>query len=252
MVKKQELELEWMHAKKAADAEARHAAEKVLSSPLWVTIEKGLNEAAEQIEKHAKALEHMINGEEYKAIQVLQKNKKKELDSQIATLKKLEKTSKEIERKLKEAREALKKNKGRITNEEKALQKEVERLQGELKTRPFEDAYKAKQQEHESVKAQIKNIQQKLSEIRAGIDKATEKAQGYIRVLKQATPAVEHIIVTGSTDVFAKSKPLTFKIEARWMGKPVYAEAQWAPGWNVSELYDQIGSKVLEAAGKKA
>ncbi|KAE8421243.1 hypothetical protein BDV36DRAFT_305117 [Aspergillus pseudocaelatus] len=252
VVKKQELELEWMHGKKAADAEARHAAEKILSTPLWRTIEKGLNEAAEQIEKHAKALEHIINGEGYKAIQALQKDKRRELQNQIATLKRLEKTSKEIETKLNAARQALKKNKGRITQEEKTLQKEVERLQGELKTRPFEDAYKAKLQEHESVKAQMKNIQKKLSEIRSGIDKATKSAQRYVHVLKQATPAVERILVTGSTDVLAKNKPLTFKIEARWMGKPVHAEVQWAPGWNVAELYDQIGLKVLEAAGEKA
>ncbi|KAF7627398.1 hypothetical protein AFLA_002779 [Aspergillus flavus NRRL3357] len=175
-----------------------------------------------------------------------------ELDRQIASIQKLEEESKKIETKLKLARQELKKNKGRITEKETKLQKEVERLQGELKTRPFEDAYKAKLQDHESIAAQIQWIQKKLDEIKTGIDQATQAAQESIRVLKQAIPAVERIVVTASTDVFVKRKPLTFKIEARWMGKLIHAEVQWAPGQDVNALYEQIGLKVIKAADEKA
>ncbi|QRD87031.1 hypothetical protein F9C07_1000245 [Aspergillus flavus] len=249
---KQKAELEWVHAQKAIATEARHVGEAIFCNPLWIEIEKELNKAGEEIQKHADALAYFVNGEHYKALEALTRDKKRELDRQIASIQKLEEESKKIETKLKLARQELKKNKGRITEKETKLQKEVERLQGELKTRPFEDAYKAKLQDHESIAAQIQWIQKKLDEIKTGIDQATQAAQESIRVLKQAIPAVERIVVTASTDVFVKRKPLTFKIEARWMGKLIHAEVQWAPGQDVNALYEQIGLKVIKAADEKA
>ncbi|KOC07427.1 hypothetical protein AFLA70_578g000661, partial [Aspergillus flavus AF70] len=249
---KQKTELEWVHAQKAIATEARHVGEAIFRNPLWIEIEKELNKAGEEIQKHAEALAYFVNGEHYKALEALKRDNKRELDRQIASIQKLEEESKKIETKLKLARQELKKNKGRITEKETKLQKEVERLQGELKTRPFEDAYKAKLQDHESIAAQIQWIQKKLDEIKTGIDQATQAAQESIRVLKQAIPAVERIVVTASTDVFVKRKPLTFKIEARWMGKLIHAEVQWAPGQDVNALYEQIGLKVIKAADEKA
>ncbi|KAE8406700.1 hypothetical protein BDV37DRAFT_280656 [Aspergillus pseudonomiae] len=250
--KKEEANLEWILAKKAADAELRHAAGLFLSTELWMNIEKGLNDAAQQIEKHAIALHHIINGEHYKAIEVLETDKRKTLNRKVAAIQNLEEISKEIEAKLQRAHQELEKNKGQVTKEEKKLQKEIEELRGELKTRPFEDAYKAKLQDHKSVTAQIQNIKKKLQEVRTGIDKTTKLARGYVHVLEQGIPTVKRIVVTGCTEVFAKKKPLTFKVEARWNNKPVYIEAQWAPGRSAADLYEQIGSKIVKAAGEQS
>ncbi|KNG89245.1 hypothetical protein ANOM_002147 [Aspergillus nomiae NRRL 13137] len=249
---KEKVDLEWIHAKKAAEAEILHAAEWIFSDKLWIDIEKGLTEATGQIEKHARALHHIMNGQLYTAIGVLETDKRETLNREIAAIQNLEEISKEIEGKLRRARQELEKNKGRITKEEKKLQKEIEELRGELKTRPFEDAYKAKLQDHESVTAQIQNIKEKLQEVRTGIDKTTKLARAYVHVLEQGTPTVKRIVVTGSTEVFAKKKPLTFKVEARWNNKPVYIEAQWAPGRSAIDLYEQIGSKIVKAAGEQS
>ncbi|GIC90411.1 uncharacterized protein Aud_006845 [Aspergillus udagawae] len=104
-----------------------------------------------------------------------------------------ERVFKSEEEKLRKARQQLEENRGHITEKEEELQKEVERLDGELRTRPFAEAYDKKLQEHESVKAVVESIQNTLKESGQGI------------------PAVEHIVVYGSTDV-VKNKPLTFKV----------------------------------------
>lgn len=244
--------MDTISARKAIDAELRRAGEAVFSTDEWRLIEVKLNEATDEIEKHANALDLLLKGEEYEALQALQRDKKQELGRQIAAIGQLEDMSRNIERKLHRARRELNDNKGRITDKEKKLQDEVAILKGELEKKPFEDEYKAKCQMHESVKAQIQIIQDRLQAIRKGTDEATKLARACLDQLKQGLPTVERILVIGSTDIFANDKPLIFKIDARWKGKPVHTEAQWAPGWSVTKLYDDIASKVITATGEQA
>ncbi|KAJ5683367.1 hypothetical protein N7462_006532 [Penicillium macrosclerotiorum] len=237
--------------RQAIDAEIRHAANKAFSSPLWMQIEGELKKAGDALEDASVAIQNIMEGKIPEAIEALRRDRDREWDRKIKTIEELKSTTKNIKAKLNLALEELIKNKGRITEREVQLAKDVEKLKGELETRPFEDDYRHKLQDHEAVEAEIRKIQKALTEIGDGIDNTVEEAQRRVRVMEQGVPTVKLIHVVGSTDVFITNKPLTFKAEGRWDGKPVHCEVQWAPGWSVAELYDQISSKLFDAAASK-
>lgn len=213
---------------------------------------KSLDDIGDQLEKGYNFLNSTLEGDHAGAVNALLQDKKRELEQQAEMLNDLINTSITLEDKLTLAREALKKNKGHITDEETNLQVEINRLQGELKTKPFEHAYNNKRQEYENVKIVIGNIQKQLGDIRKGIDEATRVASENLNVLKQGIPSIERIVITASTEVLSNNKPLTFLVEARWKGKSVCADLQWAPGWSVSKFYEDAGKKVIQKAGEQA
>lgn len=236
--------------RKALDAELRHGLEKIFKSDAWLEIEKALKIAGEKIEDLGNAIGNIAQGKDYEAIQALQRDRKAEINKKINDIKELERINREIETKLNNALSELKKNEGRITEREEKLEKDIAKLNGELETRPFENDYKHKLQEHEAVKAVVENIQKKLKEFEEDADGLVRDAKRRLHVLEQKIPTVKLIEVVGSTDVFVTNKPLTFKVEGRWKEKPVHFEVQWAPGWSVSELYDRIGKMLIDTAGK--
>lgn len=228
------------------------AAQTFLNSPEYKSLMKSLDDIGDQLEKGYNFLSSILEGDHAGAVNALLQDKKRELEQQAEMLNDLINTSITLEDKLTLAREALKKNKGHITDEETNLQVEINRLQGELKTKPFEHAYNNKRQEYENVKIVIGNIQKQVGDIRKGIDEATRVASENLNVLKQGIPSIERIVITASTEVLSNNKPLTFLVEARWKGKSVCADLQWAPGWSVSKFYEDAGKKVIQKAGEQA
>lgn len=212
---------------------------------------ESLDDVGDKLKKSYSFLDSTLKGDHAGAIDALLQDKKRELEQQGKMLNDLINTSKTLEEKLKLAREALNNNKGRITDKETKLQDEINRLQGELKTKPFQHAYNNKIQAYENVKTLIYSIQKRLGDIRKGIDEATKVASENLNVLKQGIPSIERIVITASTEVLSKNKPLTFLIEARWKGKSVCTDLQWAPGWSVSKFYEDAGKKVIQKAGEQ-
>lgn len=228
------------------------AAELFLSSPEYKSLMKSLDDVGDQLEKSYNFLNSTIKGDHEGAVNALLHDKKRELDQQTKMLNDLINTSKTLEKKLGLARETLNKNKGRITDKETKLQGEINKLLGELKTKPFKHAYNNKLQEYENVKTVVGNIQKRLGDIRKGIDEATRVASENLHVLEQGIPSIERIVITASTEGLSNNKPLTFLVEARWKGKSVCADLQWAPGWSVSKFYEDAGKKVIQKAGEQA
>ena len=213
---------------------------------------KNLDDVGDKLERSYRFLDSTLKGDNAGAIDALLQDKKRELEQQDKMLNDLINTSKKLEEKLKLAREALNNNEGRITDKETKLQDEINKLQGELKTKPFRHAYDNKLQEYENAKTVINNIQERLGDIRKGVDKATRVASENLNVLKQGIPSIERIVITASTEMLSNNKPLTFLVEARWKGKSVCADLQWAPGWSVSKFYEDAGKKVIQKAGEQA
>ena len=229
------------------------AAQAFLNSSEYKSrMEESLDDVGDKLKKSYSCLDSTLKGDHAGAIDALLQDKKQELEQQGKMLNDLISTSKTLEEKLKLAGEALNNNKGRITDKETKLQGKINRLQGELKTKPFQHAYNNKLQEYENVKTVIDNIQKRLGDIRKGIDEATVVASENLNVLKQGIPSIERIVITASTEVLLNNKPLAFLIEARWKGKSVCADLQWAPGWSVSKFYEDAGTKVLQKAGEQA
>jgi chromosome segregation ATPase len=242
--------LETIRARKAIDAELLHALKGISSDPLFKEIESKLNTAMDELERIGNFLDHTLQGEHYKAIEALQRNKKRELDTKIDLLRQLHTKSKTLESDLTKAQETLRKNEGRLTEEEKKLQTAILELQKEIEDKPFEHAYQVQREKHESVVLQIQDLQKKLAEVKEGVDAATKFARDNLKVLQESIPTVKRIIITGSTQAITKNNPLTFEIEGRWKGLPVLFTVEWAPGWSVPELYNTIGHKLIENAGK--
>ena len=245
-----EAELETIRARKAVDAELLHALKDISSHPLFMEIESNINTAMDELERIGNFLDHTLQGEQYKAIEALQRNKKRELDTKINLLRQLHTKSKTLESDLNKARETLRKNEGRLTKEEKKLQTAILELRKEIEDEPFKHGYQVQCEKHESVVLQIQDIQKKLADVKDGVDAATKFARDNLKVLQRAIPTVKRIIITGSTEAIIKSNPLTFEIEGRWMGLPILFTVEWAPGWSVPELYNTISRKLIENAGK--
>lgn len=204
----------------------------------------------DDLEKIGDFLDNVLQGKQYKAIEALQRDKDRELAAKIDQLGQLYNLSQKLESDLIEARKTLQRNEGRLTEEERKLQTAILELQKDIKDKPFEHAYQVQRERHESVVLQIQAIRKNLAEVKDGVDAGTKFARENLKVLQESIPTVKRIVITASTKAIAKNEPLTFDIEGRWKGLPVHARVEWAPGWNVPELYSIIGQKMVENSGK--
>ncbi|ODM15144.1 hypothetical protein SI65_09383 [Aspergillus cristatus] len=177
--------LEQIKARRDAQNEILKLAREIVSSPAFRKIEYGINDAVREIN----------NG----YIQEMSRDERAELDRQIRQLNELREKSKELEANLRMAIDALEKSKGRITNQEREVQTRILTLEKEIELKPFEDAYRNKKNDHDTVAAQVQVIQQTLKDIGNGVNAETKAAKQVVEALKKATPRITLIVVKAST-----------------------------------------------------
>ncbi|KAF5603308.1 hypothetical protein FPCIR_1504 [Fusarium pseudocircinatum] len=238
------LGLEEAHARKAVDAELRHAGKAIMDLPAFRSIEAAINEAARKIDQFGRAIDGLINRGLGAYLDEMLKDEKEDLNRQIRLLDALMKKSEELERAYKEAKEALDKTEQRLTPKQEAARKKIAKLQAEIKMLPARHEYMNKKKDYEIMEIQVNDLVATLNDIQRVMKDVSQISKDVVNTLKKGIPRVTKIIVRASNRVFAEGKPLMFEIQAVWMDQEETFRIEWAPDQGISVLYSQAAEKL--------
>ncbi|GAP86904.1 hypothetical protein SAMD00023353_2400470 [Rosellinia necatrix] len=242
------LGLEQAHGSKIAETEILHAVEAVTSSDEFKTVEHGINDAAYEVSRFGRALDGLIAKGPMGYIEEMTHDDRVELDRQISLCDKLMALSRELEEELRTARKALEDEKGRLRPEQEEARKRIVRLEAEIKLKPFEEAYKNKQQDYERIKIMADALVDQLEDIEKGINVGADVLRQVTKVVMEGLPDIREIHVKASSDALVKHEPLLFSVTVRWMGQDHTCRVEWAPNQDAHELYESAAKSVVAIA----
>ncbi|KAG5813370.1 hypothetical protein H9Q74_003275 [Fusarium xylarioides] len=238
------LGLEEAHARKAVDAELRHAGKAIMDLPAFRSIEAAINEAARKIDQFGRAIDGLVNRGLGKYLEEMLKDEREDLNRQIRLLEALMRKSEELEAAYEEAKKALDKTEQRLSPKQEAARKRIAEIQAEIKMLPAQHEYMNKKKDYETMEVQVNDIVATLDDIQRVIKEVSQISKDVINTLKKGIPRVTKIIVRASNRTFAEDKPLMFEIQAVWMDTPGTFHVEWAPNQGISVLYSQAAEKL--------
>ncbi|KAL7758434.1 hypothetical protein ACKLNR_010861 [Fusarium oxysporum f. sp. zingiberi] len=233
------LGLEEAHARKAIDAELRHAGKAIMDLPAFRSIEVAINEAARKIDQFGRALDGLVNRGLTAWIEEMLKDEREDLNRQIRLLEALLRKSEEFEA----AYNQSKKEK-RLSPKQEAARKRIAEIEGEIKMLPAQHEYMNKKKDYENMEIQVNHLITTLDDIKRVMEEVSQISKDVLNTLKKGIPRVTKIIVRASNRTFADDKPLMFEIQAVWMDIHETFRVEWAPNQGISVLYSQAAEKL--------
>ncbi|TVY73675.1 hypothetical protein Focb16_v005236 [Fusarium oxysporum f. sp. cubense] len=238
------LGLEEAHARKAIDAEFRHAGKAIMDLPAFRSIEVAINEAARKIDQFGRALDGLVNRGLTAWIEEMLKDEREDLNRQIRLLEALLRKSEEFEAAYKQAKKDLDKTEERLSPKQEAARKRIAEIEGEIKMLPAQHEYMNKKKDYENMEIQVNHLIATLDDIKRVMEEVSQIGKDVLNTLKKGIPRVTKIIVRASNRTFADDKPLMFEIQAVWMDKHETFRVEWAPNQGISVLYSQAAEKL--------
>ncbi|KAF5230728.1 hypothetical protein FANTH_13720 [Fusarium anthophilum] len=238
------LGLEEAHARKAADAELRHAGKAIMDLPAFRSIEAAINEAARKIDQFGRAIDGLLNRGLGAYLDEMLKDEKEDLNRQIRLLEALMRKSEELEAAYKQAKKDLEKTEQRLSPKQEAARKKIAEIQAEIKMLPARHEYMNKKKDYETMEIQVNDLIATLNDIQRVMKEVSQISKDVVNTLKNGIPRVTKIIVRASNRVFVEDKPLMFEIQAVWMDQQGTFRIEWAPNQGISVLYSQAAEKL--------
>ncbi|KAF5684634.1 hypothetical protein FDENT_6639 [Fusarium denticulatum] len=238
------LGLEEAHARKAIDAELRHAGKAIMDLPAFRSIEAAINEAARKIDQFGRAIDGLVNRGLGAYLDEMLKDEREDLNRQIRLLDALMKESEKLEAAYKEAKKDLEKTEQRLSPKQEAARKKIAKIQAEIKMLPARHEYMNKKKDYETMEIQVNDLVATLNDIQRVMKEVKQISQDVLNTLEKGIPRVTKIIVRASNRAFAEDKPLMFEIQAVWMDKQDTFRVEWAPNQGISVLYSQAAEKL--------
>ncbi|ENH72169.1 hypothetical protein FOC1_g10006542 [Fusarium oxysporum f. sp. cubense race 1] len=238
------LGLEEAHARKAIDAELRHAGKTIMDLPAFRSIEVAIKEAARKIDQFGRALDGLVNRGLAAWIDEMLKAEREDLNRQIRLLEALLRKREELEAAYEQAKKDLDKTEERLSPKQEAARKRIAEIEGEIKMLPAQHEYMNKKKDYENMEIQVNHLIATLDDIRRVMEEVSQISKDVLNTLKKGIPRVTKIIVRASNRTFADDKPLMFEIQAVWMDKHETFRVEWAPNQGISVLYSQAAEKL--------
>ncbi|KAH7194164.1 hypothetical protein DER44DRAFT_751957 [Fusarium oxysporum] len=238
------LGLEEAHARKAIDAELRHAGKAIMDLPAFRNIEVAINEAARKIDQFGRALDGLVNRGLAAWIEEMLKDEREDLNRQIRLPEALLRKSEELEAAYKQAKKDLDKIEERLSPKQEAARKRIAEIEGEIKMLPAQHEYMNKKKDYENMEIQVNHLIATLDDIKRVMEEVSQISKDVLNTLKKGIPRVTKIIVRASNSTFADDKPLMFEIQAVWMDIHGTFRVEWAPNQGISVLYSQAAEKL--------
>ncbi|KAF5592299.1 uncharacterized protein FSUBG_10192 [Fusarium subglutinans] len=238
------LDLEEAHARKAADAELRHAGKAIMDLPAFRSIEAAINEAARKIDQFGRAINGLLNRGLGAYLDEMLKDEREDLNRQIRLLEALMRKSEELEAAYKEAKKDLEKTEERLSPQQEAARKRIAEIQAEIKMLPARHEYMNKKKDCETMEIQVNDLVATLDDIQRVMKEVSQISKDVVNTLKKGIPRVTKIIVRASNRAFVEDKPLMFEIQAVWMDQQETFRIEWAPDQGISVLYSQAAEKL--------
>ncbi|KAF5965410.1 hypothetical protein FCOIX_12975 [Fusarium coicis] len=238
------LGLEEAHARKAADAELRHAGKAIMDLPAFRSIEANINEAARKIDQFGRAIDGLVNRGLGAYLEEMLKDEREDLNRQIRLLEALTKKSEELEAAYEQAKKDLDDTEQRLTPEQEAARKKIAKLQVEIEMLPARHEYMNRKKDYETMEIQVNNLITTLNDIQRAVKEVSQISKDVVNTLRKGIPRVTKIIVRASNRAFEEDKPLMFEIQAVWMDTPGMFHVEWAPNQGISVLYSQAAEKL--------
>ncbi|KAM5385760.1 hypothetical protein ACJA88_001910 [Fusarium oxysporum] len=233
------LGLEEAHARKAIDAELRHAGKAIMDLPAFRSIEVAINEAARKIDQFGRALDGLVNRGLAAWIEEMLKDEREDLNRQIRLLEALVRKSEELEAAYEQAKKDLDKTEERLSPKQEAARKRIAEIEGEIKMLPAQHEYMNKKKDYENMEIQVNHLIATLDDIKRVMKEVSQISKDVLNTLNKGIPRVTKIIVRASNMTFADDKPLMFEIQAVWMDIHETFRVEWAPNQGISVLYSQ-------------
>ncbi|KAH7466919.1 hypothetical protein FOMA001_g16022 [Fusarium oxysporum f. sp. matthiolae] len=238
------LGLEEAHARKAIDAELRHAGKAIMDLPAFRSIEVAINEAARKIDQFGRALDGLVNRGLAAWIEEMLKDEREDLNRQIRLLEALVRKSEELEAAYEQAKKDLDKTEEMLSPKQEAARKSIAEIEGEIKMLPAQHEYMNKKKDYENMEIQVNRLIATLDDIKRVMKEVSQISKDVLNTLKKGIPRVTKIIVRASNRTFADDKPLMFEIQAVWMDIHETFRVEWAPNQGISVLYSQAAEKL--------
>ncbi|KAF4485672.1 hypothetical protein FAGAP_11478 [Fusarium agapanthi] len=238
------LGLEEAHARKAADAELRHAGKAIMDLPAFRSIEAAINEAARKIDQFGRAIDGLVNRGLGAYLEEMLKDERENINRQIRLLEALTRESKKLEAAYKEAKKDLENTEQRLTRKQEATRKRIAEIQAEIEMLPARHEYMNKNKDYETMEIQVNDLVATLDDIQQVMKKVSQISKDVVNTLRKGIPRVTKIIVRASNRAFVEDKPLMFEIQAVWMDKQGTFHVEWAPNQGISVLYSQAAEKL--------
>ncbi|KAF5965774.1 hypothetical protein FBULB1_12034 [Fusarium bulbicola] len=238
------LGLEEAHARKAADAELRHAGKAIMDLPAFRSIEEAINEAARKIDQFGRAIDGLVNRGLRAYLEEMLKDEREGLNRQIRLLEALMWESERLEAAYKEAKKDLENTEQRLSRKQEAARKKIAEIQAEIKMLPARHQYTNKKKDYEIMENQVNDLVATLDDIQRVMKKVSQISKDVVNTLNKGIPRVTKIIVRASNRAFVEDKPLMFEIQAVWMDKHETFRIEWAPNQGISVLYSRAAEKL--------
>ncbi|PCD24647.1 hypothetical protein AU210_013764 [Fusarium oxysporum f. sp. radicis-cucumerinum] len=184
------LGLEEAHARKAIDAELRHAGKAIMDLPAFRSIEVAINEAARKIDQFGRALDGLVNRGLAAWIEEMLKDEREDLNRQIRLLEALVRKSEELEAAYEQAKKDLDKTEERLSPKQEAARKRIAEIEGEIKMLPAQHEYMNKKKDYENMEIQVNHLIATLDDIKRVMGEVSQISKDVLNTLKKGIPRV--------------------------------------------------------------
>lgn len=241
------LGLEQAHASKIIEVEILHAAEAITNSQEFKSVERGINDAIDEVARFGRALQELTDKGVMGYIEEMSRDEKRDLQRQIDLLRSLEADSRKLQRQLEAAERALKNTRGRLSPKQEAARKKIVDLEADIKLKPWETEYKNKKADFDMIQTQADGLLKTLDDIKKGISVGEDIIRQTVKFL-EFIPEIQSIHVAASSDILVKNVPLTFGISVKWLGEIHMCYVEWAPTQDAHELYSNAAKAMVRLA----
>ncbi|EXL52589.1 hypothetical protein FOCG_08380 [Fusarium oxysporum f. sp. radicis-lycopersici 26381] len=184
------LGLEEAHARKAIDAELRHAGKAIMDPPAFRSIEVAINEAARKIDQFGRALDGLVNRGLATWIEEMLKDEREDLNRQIRLLEALVMKSEELEAAYEQAKKDLDKTEEMLSPKQEAARKSIAEIEGEIKMLPAQHEYMNKKKDYEKMEIQVNHLIATLDDIKRVMGEVSQISKDVLNTLKKGIPRV--------------------------------------------------------------
>ncbi|WJG37100.1 uncharacterized protein FOBCDRAFT_286099 [Fusarium oxysporum Fo47] len=184
------LGLEEAHARKAIDAELRHAGKAIMDPPAFRSIEVAINEAARKIDQFGRALDGLVNRGLAAWIEEMLKDEREDLNRQIRLLEALVMKSEELEAAYEQAKKDLDKTEEMLSPKQEAARKSIAEIEGEIKMLPAQHEYMNKKKDYEKMEIQVNHLIATLDDIKRVMGEVSQISKDVLNTLKTGIPRV--------------------------------------------------------------
>ncbi|CAG7564493.1 unnamed protein product [Fusarium equiseti] len=197
--------LEDVKAQQAIDVELLHAAQAIMNTPAFRSMEQSINDAGREIDRFGRAIDGLLAKRPMGYIGEMCTDERTKLNRQIKVFNKLIAKSKQLQRACNAARLALEQSKARLTPQQEQARLKIAELEGEMKVLPAQLEYNDKKKDYDNIALQVNLLVIKLDNLSDFIKDVRELAKDIVNTMKKGISRVTRIVVMASAKALVEN-----------------------------------------------